>query len=484
MVRSVLLIILALICSLSRAQNNVGINTNTPDSSAVLHLESTDKGLLMPRLTAIQRNNINNPATGLVIYNTTDSLIEQYNGVCWVPSYSKNCADCSIHYTFQQTNFQLDRANNLNFQVPFNVSSSAQNNAYLSFIHDFSDETELNLNLDSLNSSGDVSLDITTNVFENGGIHYVTFFAGCGESLVPQTISIDLSICDELIIDSSKVDYDLSSQGLSGNNCVRVIINENVGIRSTDNTTPGFTTGGLSGVNLGILNNGYIFGRGGDGPLQMGVNGADGGTALELTTNTEIRNNGMIYGGGGSGLTVGTLESVDLGVFQFCLALGAGGGGGMPDGQGGGDTQGSCAIVLGIWEMGNNADSLYDDNEGFAVSEETSISIPTPVVSGTIEVALNSGGGGDFGEDGSSHPQPVDFTGSELNVTINIPFVGDVTIPIPLGPILNPIANTINTQFNNAVPGSGGYAIQHGGNTINIPDGDYQTFRVRGKIGN
>ena len=49
------------------AQNNVGINT-TPDVSAVLDVSSTEKGILIPRMTRDQRNLIGTPATGLLIY--------------------------------------------------------------------------------------------------------------------------------------------------------------------------------------------------------------------------------------------------------------------------------------------------------------------------------------------------------------------------------------------------------------------------------
>lgn len=49
----------------------VGIGTTEPDASAILDLASEGKGLLMPRLTTLQRNAIVLPAKGLMIYNTT-----------------------------------------------------------------------------------------------------------------------------------------------------------------------------------------------------------------------------------------------------------------------------------------------------------------------------------------------------------------------------------------------------------------------------
>lgn len=50
---------------------SVGLNTDTPDSSAALDLTSTSKGLLIPRLTTAERENITNPASGLLVYDTT-----------------------------------------------------------------------------------------------------------------------------------------------------------------------------------------------------------------------------------------------------------------------------------------------------------------------------------------------------------------------------------------------------------------------------
>ncbi|PQJ76270.1 ice-binding family protein [Polaribacter glomeratus] len=49
----------------------LGIGTTSPDASSILDASSTSKGLLMPRLTTAQRDLIESPATGLMIYNTT-----------------------------------------------------------------------------------------------------------------------------------------------------------------------------------------------------------------------------------------------------------------------------------------------------------------------------------------------------------------------------------------------------------------------------
>ncbi|MEC7159778.1 MAG: hypothetical protein VXW24_05760, partial [Bacteroidota bacterium] len=104
----VLLSLFLAIASTTLAQ--VGINIQEPDSSAILHLESIDRGLLLPRLDDAQMNGINNPAEGLVLYNTEDSLVEYWNGECWIKPYQRTCDDCEFIMTIDQTQAVIDRA--------------------------------------------------------------------------------------------------------------------------------------------------------------------------------------------------------------------------------------------------------------------------------------------------------------------------------------------------------------------------------------
>ncbi|MES2772577.1 MAG: hypothetical protein V4722_00240 [Bacteroidota bacterium] len=68
----------------SFAQNNVGIGTVTPDSSALLHLASTQKGFLVPRMDSAQRSQIVSPAQGLLVYQVkTNPGFYYYSGNTW-----------------------------------------------------------------------------------------------------------------------------------------------------------------------------------------------------------------------------------------------------------------------------------------------------------------------------------------------------------------------------------------------------------------
>ena len=64
--------------------SQVGINTNSPDPSSALDIQSTNSGILIPRLTQDQRDAIASPATGLLIFQTNESAgFYFYNGEQW-----------------------------------------------------------------------------------------------------------------------------------------------------------------------------------------------------------------------------------------------------------------------------------------------------------------------------------------------------------------------------------------------------------------
>ncbi len=82
--QAALLTFLIFQCFLGTAQVAINTTGNAPDSSAILDLQSTDKGLLLPRLTATERDMISNPATGLLVFITDNAQFQFYNGTSWV----------------------------------------------------------------------------------------------------------------------------------------------------------------------------------------------------------------------------------------------------------------------------------------------------------------------------------------------------------------------------------------------------------------
>lgn len=60
---------------------SIGIGTDTPDSSAVLDINSTQQGLLVPRMGSYDRNFIVAPATGLLVFDTDTRTFWYYKGL-------------------------------------------------------------------------------------------------------------------------------------------------------------------------------------------------------------------------------------------------------------------------------------------------------------------------------------------------------------------------------------------------------------------
>ena len=64
---------------------SVAINSDgsNPDASAMLDVSSTSKGLLIPRMTESEREAISSPATGLLVYDLTETILYYYTGSDW-----------------------------------------------------------------------------------------------------------------------------------------------------------------------------------------------------------------------------------------------------------------------------------------------------------------------------------------------------------------------------------------------------------------
>jgi hypothetical protein len=66
------------------AQVGVSPTGSVPDNSAALDIDFNNRGFLPPRLTSTQRDNIANPAVGLMIYNLDTNCYNYFNGSNWL----------------------------------------------------------------------------------------------------------------------------------------------------------------------------------------------------------------------------------------------------------------------------------------------------------------------------------------------------------------------------------------------------------------
>jgi hypothetical protein len=58
-------------------------DNSNPDASAMLDVKSTDKGMLVPRMTTAQRTAISNPANGLLVFDSTTGSFWFFNSGNW-----------------------------------------------------------------------------------------------------------------------------------------------------------------------------------------------------------------------------------------------------------------------------------------------------------------------------------------------------------------------------------------------------------------
>ncbi|MCF7561097.1 hypothetical protein L3X39_10660 [Sabulilitoribacter multivorans] len=97
-----------ILCMHNIGFTQVGIGTTNPDPSSILHVESTDKGVLIPRLTTLQIAAITNPAHGLMVFNTdTDEFVFNI-GTTLSPIWNEISETASVKYS------NLDTTSNLN----------------------------------------------------------------------------------------------------------------------------------------------------------------------------------------------------------------------------------------------------------------------------------------------------------------------------------------------------------------------------------
>ncbi|WP_308993619.1 hypothetical protein QLS71_018155 [Mariniflexile litorale] len=120
MKKPILIFMLLYFVSITYAQ--VGIGTTTPQSSSMLDVESTNKGVLLPRMTNSQKNSISNPATGLMVYDITNKCTSVNIGTPASPNWEcLNKTDNATIPTVIISDSSLKLSETLNFNQWVNV---------------------------------------------------------------------------------------------------------------------------------------------------------------------------------------------------------------------------------------------------------------------------------------------------------------------------------------------------------------------------
>lgn len=476
--RKYLLLIVLNIGFLTDAQ--VGVNILQPDSSAILHLESTDRGLLLPRLTSPQMDAIINPVNGLTIYNTEDSLIYYYNNECWLKAYQKNCQECEFTSSVNQGFATIDRTttDTAFFEVDI-VKVNGIDSISTVVLSSLPSGMQVFVENPVVDSVGTTTVKVYASIWAPPGNYPLIVQSVCGQNVYFQGITVEVEPCLQVNIAAPLTDVDVQSDfslpGVGTPVCVIVHVFDNVEISSTATTNYALTWGNMDPVShVGFLHEGYVYAQGGNGaPLGNLLNlqspfqdGSPGGDALELTCRTTFDLQGGVYGGGGGGGSVGT--SIAIGPFNIpiignlgpfvLLEAGVTGGGGVSGGQSPTAAGSGGGVLLGpsITDSGTDAGlgPIAVPGIGGVLAYQIPLSFSVTVVTITVTpfVSLDAGDGGDFGQQGGGASGSA---GAQVLATVQIPFIGTQTL----------INQTIGATLGLSQGGEAGDAIDINGNT-------------------
>ena len=228
---------------------NVGIGTTSPNAKAALEIKSTDKGVLFPRLTTVQRNTITNPPDGLHVYNTDEHCLNIFDSTNQV--WNCYCFDCQT--------------------VIINITASA---CRVDFYYTYARNAP--------------AKKYIINIFP------AVTLSGCGAGDTALSFS---SMPFNAVITINNNGTIAGSGGKGGNGVISLPIVTFTCISQVALATPGQTGGAAISAKTGVLvtvnNYGIISGAGGGG--------GGGGLAGQFTNVS-----GGGGGGGGAGISVGT----------------------------------------------------------------------------------------------------------------------------------------------------------------------------------
>ncbi len=133
-----------LLLSVQNSYSQIGIGTTTPDGSSVLDVSSTNKGVLFPRLTSIQRDAIVNPAKGLTVYNIDEDCLQVNTGSTSSPDWScvGGSSSASVVNNCDANGFEGTYVNGVALTAPNKFSVTITNNSF--------NDKDINFNINDL----------------------------------------------------------------------------------------------------------------------------------------------------------------------------------------------------------------------------------------------------------------------------------------------------------------------------------------------
>ncbi|MEQ9437492.1 MAG: H-type lectin domain-containing protein [Cyclobacteriaceae bacterium] len=137
----------------------------TPASSAILDVQSTEKGMLIPRMNEAQRDGISNLTSGLLIYQTSEpSGFYYFDGDDWV-SLAVTGSQAEESIRIQSGSFSIDQSN-----PDWTLNEQTQLTIPVNFNVQFEKTPRVTTSIYSLSASKDFNTNVsvsTANVTNN-----------------------------------------------------------------------------------------------------------------------------------------------------------------------------------------------------------------------------------------------------------------------------------------------------------------------------
>lgn len=141
--------------SIFETATSISASGSAPDESALLDIQSTEKGILIPRMNLSQRDLIVNPTQGLLVYLTDNNQFSFWDGTEWQIVGHDDLGDHLASQTL-----------NLDGQDITNANTVIAN----SFVGDGSGLTNVPGDVDFLRTDGQPATNINDNIYTNGNI--------------------------------------------------------------------------------------------------------------------------------------------------------------------------------------------------------------------------------------------------------------------------------------------------------------------------
>ena len=148
------------------------INNPNPDPNAILDVQSTDKGVLLPRMTSLQKNAIDNPSEGMTVYDLETHSYWIYSESNWNEiAYNQPC-ESQFSIVNDAVSNTMSVSNIISFNNNFLIEQATKIEVCININHTWVDDLDI-----LLISPDNLSLELSTDNGSSGDNYNQTCFS-------------------------------------------------------------------------------------------------------------------------------------------------------------------------------------------------------------------------------------------------------------------------------------------------------------------